>query len=195
MSEAYAGTASEIGSGSTLAGRGQRVSVTRVVLRAYRQHPAWMLLLTVVIAAILVLAYGGYFMGWDWTGFKGNTFWDWLSLLITPVTIATISVVFSIKQAQHGMEESEIQRQESVLEAYIQQMSRLLLEEHLCDSPPDSSVRAVARAHTLATLERVGERQREVVMRFLDTSGLMAQDTPIIELPEVARIANTSERA
>ena len=195
MSEAYAGTVSDMSSGGTRAGRGQRVSLARTVLGAYRKHPAWMLLLTVVIAAILVLAYGGYFMGWDWTGFKGNTFWDWLSLLITPVTIATISVVFSIKQAQHGMEESENQRQESVLEAYIQQMSRLLLEENLRESPPDSSVRAVARAHTLATLQRVGERQRDVVVRFLDTSGLMAQDTPIIDLPEVARIASSSERA
>jgi hypothetical protein len=65
------------------ASRGQRRSVLAVLGRAYRRHPLWMLVLTLVVVTILVLAYGGYLLGWDWTGFKGNTFWDWLSLLIT----------------------------------------------------------------------------------------------------------------
>ena len=56
-----------------------------VLGRAYRRHPLWRLVLTLVVVTILVLAYGGYFLGWDWTGFKANTFWDWLSPLITKI--------------------------------------------------------------------------------------------------------------
>jgi integral membrane sensor domain MASE1 len=26
--------------------------------------------------------------GWGWTGFRGNTLWDWLHLLVLPVTLA-----------------------------------------------------------------------------------------------------------
>lgn len=39
-------------------------------------------------AALLVLALGGYVGGWGWTGFRGNTLWDWLHLLVLPVTLA-----------------------------------------------------------------------------------------------------------
>lgn len=181
MSDASVGAASTSAAGSA-ATPPRRIHPARAIGRAYREHPAWMLLLTVVVLVILVLAYGGYFMGWTWTGFEGNTFWDWLSLLITPVTIAIISIVFSIQQTQRSVQESEAQRQEALLEAYIAQMSRLLVEGNLRHAEPDSPVRAVARAHTLATLQRVGERQKDVIVRFLDTSGLLADDAPILDL-------------
>jgi hypothetical protein len=35
-------------------------------------------------AAFGVVVWGGYRWGWAWTGFTGNTFHDWLSLLIAP---------------------------------------------------------------------------------------------------------------
>jgi len=37
--------------------------------------------------AALVLA--GYLVPWAWTGFTGNTLWDWLSLALLPLVIAT----------------------------------------------------------------------------------------------------------
>jgi hypothetical protein len=35
-----------------------------------------------VALGLLVLA--GYTLDWRWTGFRGNTFWDWLHLLLVP---------------------------------------------------------------------------------------------------------------
>jgi hypothetical protein len=35
-------------------------------------------------AAFVVLVIGGYRWGWTWTGFTGNTFRDWLDLMIAP---------------------------------------------------------------------------------------------------------------
>lgn len=32
----------------------------------------------------------GYALHWAWTGFAGNTLWDWLELLLLPVVIATV---------------------------------------------------------------------------------------------------------
>jgi hypothetical protein len=51
-----------------------------------RTHRATAASLLAVLAA-LVLA--GYLVPWDWTGFTGNTLWDWLSLALLPLMIAT----------------------------------------------------------------------------------------------------------
>ncbi|HEX8970005.1 hypothetical protein [Oryzihumus sp.] len=43
-----------------------------------------------VVGAIAVCALGGYLGGWAWTGFRGNTLWDWLHLLVLPVVLALL---------------------------------------------------------------------------------------------------------
>jgi hypothetical protein len=48
------------------------------------------LLLALVLAAFAVTIAGGYFWGWAWTGFEGNTLWDWLHLLILPLVFPTL---------------------------------------------------------------------------------------------------------
>jgi hypothetical protein len=48
------------------------------------------LLLGALLAAFLVCVLGGYVWGWTWTGFRGNTLWDWLHLLLLPLAIPTI---------------------------------------------------------------------------------------------------------
>jgi len=42
-----------------------------------------------VFAAIVV---GGYVGDWKWTGFTGNTLWDWMHLLLLPLLLPTVIV-------------------------------------------------------------------------------------------------------
>jgi len=42
--------------------------------------------------ALIVTIIGGYGAGWSWTGFKGNTLWDWLTLALGPVAVTTLLV-------------------------------------------------------------------------------------------------------
>ncbi len=42
------------------------------------------------VFAVLVLA--GYLIPWGWTGFTGNTVWDWLHLLVLPLLVPTVLV-------------------------------------------------------------------------------------------------------
>jgi hypothetical protein len=42
-----------------------------------------------VLVAFAALVLAGYLVPWAWTGFTGNTLWDWLSLALLPVVIAT----------------------------------------------------------------------------------------------------------
>lgn len=39
---------------------------------------------SVVLSGFAVLLIGGYHWGWTWTGFTGNSFHDWLDLMIAP---------------------------------------------------------------------------------------------------------------
>jgi hypothetical protein len=42
------------------------------------------LALTALGIALGLLVIAGYSLDWRWTGFQGNTFWDWLHLLLVP---------------------------------------------------------------------------------------------------------------
>lgn len=46
----------------------------------------------VVVAALAwaVTIIGGYALSWKWTGYQGNTLWDWLRLLLLPLVVPTV---------------------------------------------------------------------------------------------------------
>jgi hypothetical protein len=47
-------------------------------------------LLVLALAGFAVAVFGGYVWGWAWTGFQGNTLWDWLHLLVLPLVFPTL---------------------------------------------------------------------------------------------------------
>jgi hypothetical protein len=51
----------------------------------------------VVAAAFVVLVAAGYMVPWGWTGFVGNTLWDWLNLAALPVAVALIPVLLELR--------------------------------------------------------------------------------------------------
>jgi hypothetical protein len=65
----------------------------------YRTRQRWMMewhvVFSVVGLAFVVLVVGGYAFNWGWTGFKGNTLWDWLELLALPVVVASLPLWFA----------------------------------------------------------------------------------------------------
>ena len=40
----------------------------------------------------LISIVGGYALSWSWTGYQGNTLWDWLQLLLLPLIVPTVLV-------------------------------------------------------------------------------------------------------
>jgi hypothetical protein len=54
-----------------------------------RRHAA---LLAVGAGAFLGLVLAGYLAHWRWTGFTGNTVWDWLHLLLLPLLVPAVIV-------------------------------------------------------------------------------------------------------
>jgi hypothetical protein len=57
--------------------------------RVVRSHKAIAGAMLVVWAGVVIL---GYTVPWTWTGFAGNTLWDWLKLVALPVAVACVPV-------------------------------------------------------------------------------------------------------
>jgi hypothetical protein len=57
----------------------------------YTTHEAfresWRVAAAIAALAAAILLVGGYALDWSFTGFRGKTLWDWMSLLVLPVTL------------------------------------------------------------------------------------------------------------
>lgn len=125
-------------------------------------------------------------------GFDNKTFWDWMQLLIVPVILAIGAwwLRKSERETEQGIAErnreedraiANDRRHQTTLEAYLDRMTDLLLENGLRESEESDEVRSIARARTLAVLWSLDKERRGQVVQFLHESRLIALD-PIIEL-------------
>jgi len=55
------------------------------------------LALTLAGVALGLLVIAGYAFNWHWTGFRGNTFWDWLHLLLVPFLLPAAVTWLSVR--------------------------------------------------------------------------------------------------
>ncbi len=117
---------------------------------------------------------------WTLREFGGKTLWDWLQLLIVPVVLSLITVAFALWQDtrqqrienQRAAAERELadqRAQDEALQAYLDQMSTLVLEKDLLKARgnPSSEVITLARARTLTVLERLDPSRKTQVARYL----------------------------
>jgi pentapeptide repeat protein len=133
---------------------------------------------------------------WGWTQFGEKKLWDWLQLLSAlaiPVVLTVAGFWYSSqqeKQQQHIEDQraasdrdiEEQRAQDAALQAYLDQMSGLLLEENLRDSWEGSEARRLARARTLTVLGRLSPDRKGSVVRFLYESALIQEGNPIVDL-------------
>ncbi len=58
----------------------------------------WVMLATILVLGVLFI--GSYAFNWTWTGFKAEgTLWDWLSLLLVPITVAALPIWYIIRHS------------------------------------------------------------------------------------------------
>lgn len=55
------------------------------------------------LAVFVGIVIGGYIGNWSWTGFRGNTLWDWLNLLLLPLLLPTAIVPALVPAASSRM--------------------------------------------------------------------------------------------
>jgi hypothetical protein len=49
-------------------------------------------LIALIALGWIITIIGGYALGWEWTGYQGNTLWDWLGLLLLPLVVPIIVI-------------------------------------------------------------------------------------------------------
>jgi uncharacterized protein YjbI with pentapeptide repeats len=125
------------------------------------------------------------------TGFETKTLWDWMELLIIPLVLA--SGALYLNRSERAVErkiaddraklEREIatdRQQEAALQAYLDRMADLLLNENLRVSE-NEEVRNVARIRTLTVLRGLDAKRKGIVLRFLQESDHIS-GAPTIDL-------------
>jgi uncharacterized protein YjbI with pentapeptide repeats len=137
----------------------------------------------------------------QWTGFARKTLWDWLQLLIVPAILIGVTFAWSATQTRSDNKRedrriaadraaAEKARKDATLQAYLDQMSGLMLHEKLLISNEGDSVRAVARTVTLAALRRLDAERKTEVVRFLAEAKLLSGRAPQVLLV-FADLSNT----
>src|SRR5829696_3687820 len=111
-----------------------------------------------------------------WTGFRGMTVRDWLDLLVVPLALVVISFLFTTQQDQR-QQRTETQRaeaerdlaeqraQDEALQAYLDQMSQLMLDRKLLEAEPGDPVHTLAQARTSTVILSLDAEHNESVTR------------------------------
>src|SRR6266700_2653255 len=160
---------------------------------------AVVILMLVVQIALVVVIVLGYTNNWNWTGLHGRTLYDWLQLLIIPAVLAIGGYLFNFATSRTEREIASDRQREDALQAYINNMSALLLEKNLRKSGEGDEVRNVARVRTLTVLPRLDKNRKATVLLFLHESGLIITGKSIVDLRDAdlsgafLRLANLSE--
>lgn len=86
------------------------------------------------------------------------------------------------QQAELEHELTRDNQQETLLQAYIDKMSELLLKENMRNSKPEDEVRKIARVRTLSVLPRLDPLRKRNVLQFLYESDLINKNKSIVSL-------------
>lgn len=74
------------------------------------------------LAVFVGIVIGGYVGNWSWTGFRGNTLWDWLHLMLLPLLLPTVIVPALLPVASSRMilvEEPEAEPAAQLSESHV----------------------------------------------------------------------------
>jgi uncharacterized protein YjbI with pentapeptide repeats len=105
------------------------------------------------------------------------------------VALASIGFWFTVQQDSRQADTEEQRAQDVALQAYLDQMSTLLINHDLGDLEKGSSeVRTLARARTLTVLSRLDGGRKGSALEFLHEAHLIERD------PNIVRLANADLR-
>jgi hypothetical protein len=74
--------------------------------RVMRRH---VVVATAIMAAIVGLVFVGYLRPWEWTGFTGNTLWDWIQLVAVPLLFPLVLMPAALGLIGSGIDERKEQ--------------------------------------------------------------------------------------
>src|SRR6266568_312496 len=142
-----------------------------------------------------------------------KTLYDWMQLLFIPLVLAVAGFWFNHRErkaaelraeneqkaaelradaereieqqrAQTERDIAEDNQREVALQAYINEMSELLLDKNLRESTVTDEVRIIARVRTLTVLPRLDGKRKRNLLLFLYDAGLINRSHQIIDISD-----------
>jgi hypothetical protein len=98
---------------------------------------------------------------------SARTIWEWLTVLTISAVIAGVALWFSNSQAEQQREIENLRAERAVVNAHLEQIGILLLEEDLRTAGENGDARLLARARTLAALDAVSGDRKVRLLEFL----------------------------
>jgi|SRR5215207_6765788 len=125
----------------------------------------WAIRIGIVLGLLVAIGYS-----------YGVTLWDWIKLLIVPAAIAGAGYWFNTQQREREQRIASDRAQDEALQAYLDKMSELLLDNQLQkEGDPYHETRVTARAQTLAVLGRLHKDRKRIVLIFLREARLISR--------------------
>jgi len=123
------------------------------------------------------------------------TLWNVLKVLAVPITLGAAvpllnwlqkkrELEIAERRAETEREGAEHRAQDEALQAYLDQMSRLVADKDRplhCAAPGDN-LSTLARARTLTVLTRLGGEGKRSILQFVSESGLIKGQRPVVSL-------------
>lgn len=75
-----------------------------------------LIMIAVIVGAFSLFVAGGYELNWSWTGFQGNTLWDWIELVLVPLLFPLIVVPTTVAWMSKEIEEEAEEMAEERME-------------------------------------------------------------------------------
>lgn len=126
-------------------------------------------------------------------GFGDRNLWNWMDILIFPLALAIGAVLYNWREKRRDekLQESEQQRQQlaiqqkaqvDALQAYLDQMSDLLVNQKLRGHPRNSDYCKLAQARTLAILLNLDRINKRHPLKLIAQLDLISKDAPLVSL-------------
>ena len=121
---------------------------------------------------------------WDKTGLADKTLWDFLQLLIVPLLVVVVAGQLNEAAKERQRLEAADRHRQEAYNLLLSDISHLILEGGLADPDVKQSVRAVARARALTTLQELDAARKRFLIGFLSQSRLIDGMQPVIHLDD-----------
>jgi hypothetical protein len=124
------------------------------------------------------------------------TLWDWLQVLAVPITVGAAVPLLNWLQKNRELDIGQLQKerelevekqraQDEALQAYLDQLTQLLVtqhDQHLVKLQVDEEVRRVIKARTESLLRSVNAHRKWSIVLFLAVMELLETEDPIVSL-------------
>jgi uncharacterized protein YjbI with pentapeptide repeats len=118
-----------------------------------------------------------------------RTLWDWVTLGLISGAITFVGLVYTSSQAVQQRYVQDQQAKDAALQAYLDQMSTLMLDHDLRTAEKNGPERDLARARTLTVVKRQSPESKGDIVNFLYEADLIKGDQPTGDQPIVSLVA------